>query len=261
MNKMIILGSGAAPGVPSLACGWGDCNPNNPKNIRRRTTVYFQFGQTKILVDTSPDLHNQLIDGNVCRLDGVLYTHAHADHLHGIDDLRDLNRISRQPINIYANMQTSAAIRERFPYLLSDKNHPNNPIFKPSLILNELEMGKEFKINDVKIVPILLSGHALQSCGYVFNDGEVVYIADCLEIPEESLSQIKIKPKILVMPLTTIIAQTYHMGLSRLLEYVERIAPQKTIINHMAVECDYDNVNNLTPENVFPSFDNMSVEF
>lgn len=261
MGKIIILGSGAAPGVPSIACGWGACNPYNPKNRRRRTTIYLEFGKTQLLIDTSPDLHDELLDAQICRLDGVLYTHCHADHLHGIDDLRELNRISRQSIDIYGNGQTCSFIRQRFSYLVSERSHPNNPIFRPSLIINELEMGEKFKINDVEITPIALEGHAVETTGYIFNDGEVVYIADCKEIPEKSLSLIKKQPKLLIMPLTTIIEQTFHMGLDKLLEYVKVIKPRETIINHMAVECDYENVNKLTPDHVMPAYDNMIIEF
>lgn len=261
MGKLVIMGSGAAPGVPSIACGWGDCNPDNPKNRRRRTTTYVEFGQTQLLIDTSPDLHDQLWDSRVCRLDGVLYTHCHADHLHGIDDLRDLNRLSRCSIDVYANGQTCSFIRQRFSYLVSERDHPNNPIFRPSLIVNEIDPGEDFRINDVKITPLNLEGHAVETTGYSFNDGEIVYIADCKEIPEKTLALIKQRPKLLVMPLTTLHEQTFHMGLDKLLEYVRIINPHKTIINHMAVECDYDHVNLLTPDHVVPAFDNMTIEF
>ena len=93
MSKVIILGSGAAPGVPSLSCGWGDCNPNDSRNIRTRTDTYVEINDTKILIDTSPDIRQHLLDNNIKHLDAVLYTHAHADHLHGIDDLREITRI------------------------------------------------------------------------------------------------------------------------------------------------------------------------
>ena len=138
---------------------------------------------------------------------------------------------------------------------------PNDPIFRPSLIVNELEMEKDFFIHDIKITPIPLLGHSVESTGYVFNDGEVVYISDCKEIQESSLSVIKRQPKVLILPLTTIVAQTYHMGLDKMLEYVNRIQAHKTIINHMAVECDYDHVNDLTPDHVVPAYDNMVIEF
>ena len=99
MYKVTILGSGAAPGVPAIAYGWGNCNPNNPKNVRTRTSVYIEHDQTKILIDTSPDLRMQMLANGIRELDAVLYTHPHADHLHGIDDLREINRLHRCSLN------------------------------------------------------------------------------------------------------------------------------------------------------------------
>ncbi len=264
MNKLVILGSGAAPGVPSLTSGWGACNPNNPKNRRRRTSVYVEIEGVKFLIDTSPDIHWQLLDNNIRHVDAVLYTHSHADHLHGIDDLRDLNRISKQSIEVYSNFDTIEVIKNRFPYLVTDKNTPNNPLYKASLSLNVVEFTKPFYVKGVKIVPIKLSGHPVTTNGYIFNDNELVYIADCLQIEDTSLRLIEKNPKLMVMPLTIIQSKwekPYHMGLEKLLEYVNIIEPCKMVINHMAVECDYDNVNNLTPENVLPAYDNMVVEF
>ena len=264
MSKLVILGSGAAPGVPSLASGWGACNPNNPKNRRRRTGVYLEIGDAKILIDTSPDIHWQLLDNNIKHVDAVIYTHAHADHLHGIDDLRDLNRISGTSLDVFATSETAADIKLRFPYLVCDKDHPNDPVFRPSLILNEVEYAKPFYVKGVKIMPIKLEGHPIQSSGYVFNDGELVYIADCNEISQENLRFINKNPKLMVMPLTVIKSnwkKPYHMGLEKMIEYVNMFKPCKAVINHMASECDYDNVNNLTPENVYPAYDNMVVEF
>ena len=264
MNKLVILGSGAAPGVPSLTSGWGACNPNNPKNRRRRTSVYVEIDDVKFLIDTSPDIHWQLLDNNIRHVDDVLYTHSHADHLHGIDDLRDLNRISKQSIEVYSNFDTIEVIKNRFPYLVTDKNTPNNPLYKASLSLNVVEFSKPFYVKGVKIVPIKLSGHPVTTNGYIFNDNELVYIADCLQIEDISLRLIEKNPKLMVMPLTVIQSKwekPYHMGLEKLLEYVNIIEPCKMVINHMAVECDYDNINNLTPENVLPAYDNMVVEF
>ena len=126
MDKLVIMGSGAAPGVPAIANGWGDCNPNNPKNRRSRTGVYLEIRSTKILIDTSPDVRMHLLNNNIRFLDAVLYTHGHADHLHGIDDLRDLNRILLRPLDVYANSQTSDIIKQRFSYLVANKEHMNN---------------------------------------------------------------------------------------------------------------------------------------
>lgn len=260
MSKIIIMGCGAAPGVPSVAGGWGNCNPDNPQNIRRRAGTYIEANNAKILIDTSPDIRTQLLDNAIRYIDGVLYTHSHADHLHGIDDLRDLNRLSGHPLDIYATADTAAVIRQRFPYLVVEKNHINNPMFRPSMIINEIEDGKSFYIKNLKITPITLTGHPVHSTGYIFNDGEIVYIADCKGISETGLAQIKQRPQLLVLPLTTPEGQTTHMGLDKLLEYVNIIKPYKTIINHMAIECDYDAINALTPFDVMPAYDNMAVD-
>ena len=260
MNKLVIMGCGAAPGVPSVAAGWGACNPNNPKNVRRRAGVYLEAAGAKLLIDTSPDIRTQLLDNSIRYIDAVLYTHSHADHLHGIDDLRDLNRLSGKPLNIYANAETAEVIRQRFPYLVVDKNCVHNPMFCPSMIINEITEEQAFFIKDLKIVPIALSGHPVHSTGYVFNDGEIVFIADCRSISEKGLAMIQKRPEILVLPLTTPAGPATHMGLDKLLEYVNIIKPYRTIINHMASECDYDAIDALTPANVVPAYDNMVIE-
>lgn len=144
MTKVTVLGAGAAPGVPSLSCGWGDCNPENAKNLRTRTSTYYNFNGTAILIDTSPDLRLQLIRHQIKRLDGVLYTHTHADHLHGIDDLREINRINNNSLNFYAKGDVVETICQRFPYLIASPGCVNNVMRQPSLISNEIEHNKAF---------------------------------------------------------------------------------------------------------------------
>jgi len=263
MTKVIMMGTGAAPGVPALAKGWGRCDPNNPKNRRRRIGTYIDFGTTKFLIDTSPDLRQQLLDNNIRFVDAVLYTHAHADHLHGIDDLRELNRISGKPIDVYALSETMKEIKERFSYLLKNECSDKGA-FCASLTPHILDQTQDCYIGDVKIGVLELSGHMVPSNGYVFNDGEIVYIADCKQILKSALKKIKIPPKLLIMPLTVIKShydEFYHMELDKLLEYVNLIKPKRTLINHMAIECDYEEVNSLTPDDVQPAFDNMVIEF
>ena len=145
-NKLIILGSGAAPGVPSLGSGFNQCNPENLKNIRMRTSTYLEFSGIKLLIDTSPDLRTQLINQNIRDIDGVLYSHSHADHLNGIDDLREINRINRQSLNFYAGKQTTKDIQKRFSYLIASKKTTNNVILRPSLVANVVKANHPFYI-------------------------------------------------------------------------------------------------------------------
>ncbi|MBR2299845.1 MAG: MBL fold metallo-hydrolase [Alphaproteobacteria bacterium] len=264
MNKIIMMGTGAAPGVPSVSRGWGECNPNNPKNRRKRIGTYLEMSGQKLLIDTSPDLRNHLLDNNIKYLDAVLYTHAHADHLHGIDDLREINRVEKKPLDIYGTEHTIGQIKHRFSYLVSDEDFSDKGIYKASLKPHTIEESKALFLGNLKVNLLELSGHMVPSNGYIFNDGEVVYVADCKEIATQALSKIKIKPKVLVLPLTVIKShyeKFYHMELDKVLEYVNLIKPEKAVINHMASECDWDEVNRLTPDNVFPAYDGMVIEF
>lgn len=286
MSKVIILGSGAAPGVPSLSCGWGACDPQNPKNIRTRTSTYIEIDNTKILIDTSPDIRQQMIDNHITDIDCVLYTHAHADHLHGIDDLREITRIrldkmlrshgstehlhgiynqdnivnsTSLSIQCYAAAPTISVIKKRFSYLVASRLKKQNIFFVPSLIFNTIKPNHPFYIKNVKITPLKLLGHTVPSVGYAFNDGEIVLIADFKTLASSVFKQIKVRPKLLILPLTTPFGQPAHAGFDDIMKYIEIINPEQVIINHMATECDYNAINEQTPEFVHPAYDGLSV--
>ncbi len=260
MLKVVYLGSGAAPGVPSLGAGWLYCNPDNPKNRRRRTSTYVEIDGVKILIDTSPDLRLELIDQNIRDLDAVLYTHMHADHLHGIDDLREINRINLNSLNFYAGPQSVKLIKKRFDYLIADGKNPNNAIRKPSLVANIVKPNHPFEVKGVKITPIKLLEHCPECLGYVFNDGEYVHLADFKKIAGSAFKMIKRRPELLTAPLTTIKGEVQHASLDEVMEVVKRINPRKVVLNHLTNECDYDNVNALTPDYCEPAYDNLQIE-
>ncbi len=255
------MGAGAASGVPSLSNGWGFCDASNPKNIRHRIGTYYNFDGTEILVDTSPDLRQQLLDNQINRLDAVLYTHAHADHLHGIDDLREINRINLSNLDIYATDKTLKDIKTRFSYLITDSQTIKDVISSPCLVAHKIKCNHEFFIHDVKITPLKLCGHNVPSNGYLFNDGEVAHIADFKWLPSSTIKLLQSKKiKLLIMPLTTPNGTRYHASLEEVLQYIDMIKPQKTILNHMASECDYQIVDLRTPKNVFPAYDCMQLD-
>ena len=255
MSKVIILGAGAAPGVPALANGFGDCDANNPKNYRMRTGTYMELSGVKFLVDTSPDLRWQLIKNNIRKLDAVFYTHSHADHLHGIDDLREINRISREMLDIYGTENMIQTICTRFPYLICQDDEHLNPIFKAALRPHVVEYEKSFMVQSLKVTPIEMIGHNIECTGYIFNDGEVVHIADFKSLGENVFDLIKRQPEVMIMPLTTPLGTRYHAGLEELIYYVKRINPKRVVINHMAVECDYEAVKRQCLANMCPTYD------
>ena len=257
MSKIIILGSGAAPGVPSLAHGFGDCDPQNPKNFRTRSGTYLEINDVKFLIDTSPDLRLQLINSNIKHIDAVFYTHAHADHLHGIDDLREINRLTGKAIEIFSSSTTLEAIRSRFGYLIAEEGTKINPVYRAALHPNTFQFNESFYFKSLKVTPIKLLGHNIETTGYIFNDGEVVFISDFREISKQSLKLITKPTKVLVMPLTTPKGTRFHASLEDLLDYKEIIDPEYMIINHMAAESDYAEVYSNCPNKVEPAFDTM----
>lgn len=260
MIKVIILGSSAAPGVPSLSRGWGVCDANNPKNIRTRTSTYLEIHGVRILIDTSADIRMQLVNHNIRDIDAILYTHNHADHVNGIDDLREINRINCKSLNFYAGLHTVRSIKKRFGYLIASAKKIKDIIRQPSLIANVVKANHSFYIQNIKITPIKMKDHCPECLGYVFNDGEYVHIADFKSLAESAYKMILQRPKLMVIPLTTIKGEVQHASLAEILEYIKRINPERIVINHMTTECDYDTINDLTPDNVAPAFDNMIIE-
>jgi phosphoribosyl 1,2-cyclic phosphate phosphodiesterase len=260
MSKALFLGAGASPGVPSLSYGWGDCNPNNPKNRRRRTSTLYTIKGVNILIDTSPDLREQLLDNNIRQIDALCYTHAHADHLHGIDELREINRISQKPLDVYAPKETMSVIRQRFKYQFVSLKNKLFYLTKPGLVAHNVKPNRPFYIQGIKLVPLKLLGHSMPSFGYIIND-EIVHIADLKYMSSSAVKQIMaIRPKLLVLPLTILEKHRYHIGLEEALAYIEKLQPEKVVLNHMACECDYDYVMAHTPDNTVPAYDNLEVE-
>ncbi len=261
MTEVVFLGAGASPGVPSVSCGWGACNPDNPKNIRRRTSTLYDINGVKILIDTSPDLRVQMLDNHITSLDGICYTHAHSDHLHGIDELREINRITHKPLDIYATKATMREIKKRFSFLFANNDSCAFYKSRAGLVPHVVEPNHSFEIKGIKLTPLKLLGHNMPTFGYIIND-EIVHIADFKRLSKTVLKRIsEIKVKLLVMPLTIVDTHEHHVGLEEALCYIEQIKPEHAVLNHMASECDYDYVNENTPDNVEPAYDNLKLEW
>lgn len=262
MAKIIVMGTGAAPGVPCISHGFGACDPNNKKNYRMRSGTYMELSGVRFLIDTSPDLRSQLLFNHIREIDAVFYTHVHADHLHGIDDLREINRIMKKPIDMFASEFNLSFIRKRFGYLLTDNDKEINPVYRAALHPHTFTYNESFYFNKLKVMPIALQGHNVEVSGYIFNDGEVVHFADFKSVDEESLKLIKQKPKVMIMPLTTPDGTLYHAGFEELCAYAQELAAERVIITHMAVECDYDMVRNMCQKvntHIEPAYDGMVI--
>lgn len=255
-----ILGCGSSAGVPRVGGGWGACDPANPKNRRRRCSILVERQsaageRTIVLVDTSPDLREQLIDAGVTRLDAVLYTHDHADHTHGIDDLRALVLHQRRRIDAYLDARTSQVVQTRFGYCFET---PPGSSYPPILNDRRIAPGEPVEIRGpggaLVALPFLQDHGDVTSLGFRF--GNLAYSSDLRDLPDESL------PALENLDLWIIDALRYtphptHFSVDEALEWIERLKPRRAVLTNLHVDLDYDTLVSQLPPHVQPAFDGM----
>jgi len=258
--KFTILGCGSSGGVPRPALGWGACDPNNPKNRRRRTSLLVERsrgdGVTRVLVDTSPDLREQLIDAGVDWLNAVLFTHDHADHTHGIDDLRSLYIKQRHRIDVYADERTSATLNARFGYcFVSPPESGYPPILRDHLLAAGEPIAVDGKGGPITALPFRQEHGDIDSYGFRF--GRVAYSCDLKNLPEESVAALAgldvwILDSLRERPHST------HLSVDEALGWIERLQPRRAILTNLHADLDYETLRNRLPPNVEPAYDGIN---
>lgn len=251
--KVTILGSGAAGGCPSINRGWGACDPANPRNRRLRPSILVEQGDTRILVDTSPDCREQLLTAGVRRLDAVLFTHDHADHIHGIDELREINRAMEAPLDIYASAETMDGIRTRFPYVLGAVEEGQS-IYKPMLVPHVA--NDPFTVGGVGIVPYDQDHGYCRTLGFRF--GKFAYSTDLVNLPEESFAAI-VGIDVWVVGCLTYDPHPTHAHLDKVLGWLDRVKPKRAYLTHMTPSLDYQTLRAKLPPNVEPAYDGLEI--
>jgi phosphoribosyl 1,2-cyclic phosphate phosphodiesterase len=255
-----ILGCGSSMGVPRVALGWGECDPNNPKNRRRRCSLLVERaneqGQvTRVLVDCSPDLRMQLLDANVDRLDGVLLTHEHADHTHGIDDLRPLFVRNSRPVDVYMDEPTVRAMRIRFGYCFAS---PPGSDYPPIATERPLVAGRPITINGqggpIDVLPVLQEHGGIASLGFRF--GAAAYSADIKSLPDDSLASMA-GLDVWVVDALRKSPHPSHFNLDEALAWIARVKPNRAILTNLHTDMDYDDLRRHLPAGVEPAFDGM----
>lgn len=250
--KVTILGCGAAGGVPAIGSGWGRCDPTNPRNRRRRPSILIEEQGKTILVDTSPDLREQLLSVDIKHLDAVLFTHAHADHLHGIDDLREVNRAMKAPIEVYGTADTLAEINDRFDYVFKPLDMAKDSIYKPWLIPHAV--AGPFQAVGIDTIAFDQNHGFSRTTGYRL--GKAAYSTDVMEIPESSMAHLEGLDLWIVGCLLDIPHVT-HAHIGKALEWRDRLKPKHMVITHMSGRLDYETLRRELPEGVEPGYDGM----
>ena len=252
--RVRILGCGGSGGVPTIGGDWGACDPTEPKNRRRRVSILVEEGATAILVDTSPDLREQLLDAGTQRLDAVLFTHAHADHLHGIDDLRGMNRLMRQPIPVYGDPATLQQIERRFGYVFAPLEFGNS-FYKPTLTPHAIT--GPFEIAGVKIVPFEQDHGFSKTLG--LRIGAMAYSTDVVGLDDAAFAVLG-GLDLWIVDCLRYEPHPTHSHLARTLEWIARAKPRRAVLTHMDPGFDYETLRRELPAGVEPGYDGMVIE-
>ena len=254
-----ILGCGSSMGVPRVALGWGHCDPTNPKNRRQRCSLLVERtagnGRTRVLVDCSPDLRAQLLAAEVDWLDGVLFTHEHADHTHGIDDLRPLFIRNRRQIDVYMDEPTADALRARFAYCFRT---PAGSQYPPILREHRIVPGQPVRIEGqggpIEALPVLQEHGDIPSLGFRF--GAMAYSADIKGVPDTSLPLLA-DLDLWVVDALRLTPHPSHMNLDEALSWIARVKPRRAILTNLHSDLDYEALRARLPAHVEPAYDGM----
>jgi phosphoribosyl 1,2-cyclic phosphate phosphodiesterase len=255
--KVTLLGCGSSAGVPLIGCDCGVCTSNDPKDTRTRVSVLVEAEGKNILIDTSPDLRQQALRQNIRRIDAVIYTHNHADHTNGLDELRTFNYLSKEAIAIYGDEHTMQSLKSRFGYAFQEK--PENIWYRPCVVPHvsvDRPVGS-FSAAGVDIRYYGLGHGRSKTVGYRI--GDFAYSTDCDSIPQESFEALEGLDTWIVDCLRYEPSYS-HAHLELTLSWIERVKPRRAILTHMNHEMGYHTLKASLPDGVEPGYDGLIFE-
>ncbi len=260
---LTILGCGSSGGVPRPGSGWGACDPANPKNRRRRCSLLVERitsqGRTSVLIDTSPDLREQLLAADVRHLDAVLFTHDHADHTHGIDDLRPLVIHMRRVIDMHADARTSATLKERFGYIFET---PPGSDYPPIARLWRLEEHEALAIDGaggpLPALPLRVA-HGQNYAALGFRFGLAAYVPDVSHLPDAAMAELA-GLDLLILDALRITRHPTHFSLAEALAAIEALKPKRAVLTNLHTDLDYSSLVKQLPPHIEPAFDGLQLE-
>lgn len=251
--KITFLGTGTSQGVPVIACNCKTCLSDDSRDKRLRTSILVETEKTVIVVDTGPDFRQQMLRERVNKLDAVLFTHEHRDHIAGLDDIRAYNFTQRKPMEIFTEERVLSALKYEYPYIFAEKKYPGIPKVNINLI-NEQEFG----INELKIIPIRVMHYRLPVLG--FRIGDMAYITDANYISETEKEKL-FGVKYFIINALRREKHVSHFTLEEAVKLIKEISPRKAFLTHISHQMGFHHVlENEVPPNVFPAYDSLSFE-
>ena len=259
--RFTVLGCGSSGGVPRLGGHWGDCDPANPKNRRRRCSLLVERIEgaaiTRVLIDTTPDMHHQLLGANIGTLDAVVYTHSHADHVHGIDDLRQIVMNQRARLPVWADAPTQDQLLSRFAYAFVQ---PEGSPYPPMLDLHAIHGAFEISgaAGPIGFQPFTVDHGSMNALG--FRVAGLAYLPDVVAIPEEAWPHL-MGLKVWILDALRRTPHPTHAHLALSLEWIARANPAQAVLTNMHLDMDYATLVAELPDQITPAYDGLQLTF
>ncbi len=250
--KVIFLGTGTSQGIPIIGSKHPVCLSDDLKDKRLRVSVLIEWDGYTCLIDCGPDFRQQMLRANCSKIDGIIFTHEHSDHVAGLDDIRPVCYVHGD-MNIYAHERVMKSIKQRFDYIFKTKNkYPGAPTVLPNIIEN-----KPFNIGGIEVMPVNGDHYFVQVFGFRFND--FAYLTDMKTIEDEEIEKIK-NVKVLVINALRITPHISHFNLEEALEFIKKVSPKKAYLTHISHLLGFhEEVQQSLPDNVFLAYDNLKI--
>jgi phosphoribosyl 1,2-cyclic phosphate phosphodiesterase len=255
--RLTFLGTGTSFGVPQIGCDCAVCRSSDPRDKRTRSGAVLQAANSTILIDTPPELRLQLISAGFSHIDAVLYTHEHADHINGIDDLRIFSVRQRKPLPLFGPKETLERLRSSFNYIFDDSVRPYEGTSKPNLVLQPITPGQLVSVAGVETLPLAFQHGHIRVFGYRFD--KLAYITDIKAIPQAERDQLQ-GLEVLVLNALWWRPHPTHLSISEAIETAQTLGARRTYLTHLTHETGHSALESTLPPGVFAAYDGLTVE-